>query len=326
MKRRSFFVLTATTLAAPFVHAQQAGRTYRVGLGFQVTSTVAKPLEQAFLDGLREHGLVIGRNLVVDVRYADGDAERLPAIVDQLIALKPEVLAGFETMARAMKARTSTIPIVLTNSSDPVGLGLIQSFRRPGGNVTGVSLQLEELPPKHVEIMREILPQLSRIGLLLDTSFAGSKATEENTRTAAQALGANVILYRFGNREELESAFARMVNDRPDALISSGGGVFVQFRKLIGENSQRLRIPYGGMGLASGGETDPALFAYGPGLLQAYRDAARYVDRILKGAKPADLPVEMPAKFNLMVNLQSARVLGIKVPQSVLARATRIIE
>jgi len=326
MDRRTFLVLAGGTLAWPPRALAQTGRMQRVGLGFQVSKAVAKPVEEAFLAGLHDHGYAIGRNLAIDVRYADGDAGRLPAIADELIALKPDVLAGFESMAQAMRAKTTTIPIVLTASSNPVGSGLAQSLGRPGGNITGISSQYEDLPPKIIEILREINPRLLRIGLMVDSTFSGSKGIEDSARTAARTVGATLISYRVANREEIEKAFAEMSKARPDALLLSGGGVLSNLFGMIIENCQRLRIPFPWVPGASNEAAAAALFLFGPNWVQGYRDAAKYVDRILRGAKPGDLPIEQPTRFEMVINLKTARALGLKIPQSVMLRADRVIE
>jgi ABC-type uncharacterized transport system substrate-binding protein len=319
VRRRQFLIGTGALFATPLARAQTS-KTYRVGLCFVVSEVVAKPLEQAFLSGLRDHGYVLGRNLVLDVRYGDGDPARLPTQVDELIALKPDVLAGFEAPARVMKAKTSAIPIVLTNSSDPVGIGLAQSLRRPGGNVTGISIVSEQMLLKNIGLMREVLPHFARFGLLLDTSFPSSKALEETARSAAGSYGAAVIPYYVSNQAELEKALAVMAKDRLDVLLAGGGGVLVNFAGAIAEHSLRQRLPLVGNAELGG------LLSYGPNLVQAYRDSARYVAEILKGAKPADLPIAQPTRFQFVVNLKTAKTLGIKVPQTVLLRADRVIE
>ncbi len=320
MDRRAFIALAGGLLACPPVSLAQSGKIHRVGLCFQITEEVAKPLVEAFVAGLRDHGHVVGRNLVLDVRYGDGGPTRLPALVDELIALKPDVLAGFEVPAKIMQAKTSTIPIVLTNSSDPVGIGLAQSLRRPGGNVTGISIVGEQVVPKNIELLREILPRLARVGLLLDTTYPASKAMEENSRRAAGSYGATIVPYYVTNRAELETALAAMSKDRLDALVGGGGGVIVNFAQSIIDNSLRLRIPTAGNAVLG------ALFSYGPSLTQAYRDSARHVDKILKGAKPGELPIEQPTRFEMVVNLKTAKALGLKIPLSVMLRADRVIE
>jgi putative ABC transport system substrate-binding protein len=323
VRRRQILIVAGALFIAPRPRAQD-GRTYRVGLLFHVSKASAKLLEEAFVGGLRDLGYIAGRNLFVDALYADGNLERLPALVDELIALRPDVLVGFETAARIMKAKTGTLPIVLTNSSDPVGSGLAQSLSRPGENVTGISSRWEELPPKHIEILHEILPRFSRFGMLLDTTFPRWRSIEDNARIAAQAVGANMVPYHLTNRSELESAFAKIEADRVDALGVSGGGVLFNLMHLVIENAQRLRIP---ISLAPGMPGDvSALFLYGPNVQQAYRDAAKYVDRILRGARPADLPIEQPSRFEMVANVKIARALGLKIPPSVLLRADRVIE
>lgn len=318
-RRRQFLLATGALLAAQLARAQTA-KTYRVGLCFQVTQAIAKPLEEAFVAGLRDHGHLVGRNLVLDVRYGDGSPARLPALVDELIALRPDVLAGFEASAKIMKSKTATIPIVLTNASDPVGIGLAQSLRRPGGNVTGISVVSEQMFSKSIELLREILPRLARVGLLLDTSWPGSKAAEESVRSAARSYGTIIVPYYVSNRAELEQVLAAMAKDRLDALVSGGGGVIINFAGPIAENSLRQRIPLAGDAAAG------ALFSYSPNLIQAYRDSARYVDAIFKGAKPGDLPIEQPTRFQFTVNLKTAKTLGLKVPQSFLVRADEVIQ
>ena len=320
MRRRNFIALGSGLLVCPRLALAQSGKTDRVGLCFQVTPEIAKPLMEAFVEGLRDHGHVVGQNLILDVRYGDGSPARLPALIDELIALRPDVLAGFEAPAKIMKAKTSTIPIVLTNSSDPVGIGLAQSLARPGGNVTGISTVWEQLLPKSIELLREILPLMTRVGLLLDTTSPGSKVAGENSRSAARTFGMTTVPYLVANQAELEKALATMAKDRLDALTGAGGGVLLNFSQLIAENALRLRIPYAGN--ASLG----ALFSFAPSLTQAYRDSARYVDKLLKGAKPGELPIEQPVRFELVVNLKTARTLGVTIPQSVMLRATRVIE
>ena len=324
MNRRKFIALAGSAFAFPSLTIAQTGRIYRVGMIQLSNRTISGSLTDAFVEALREQGFVVGRNLHFDHRYADGDTARVPVLVDELIALKPDVLAGFETTAQVMKAKTSTIPIVLTSSSDPVGLGLAQSLARPGGNVTGVSAQWEQFPRKHIEIMREILPRLSRLGLIIDTTSLGAKAGEAVARSAARAVGVTIMPYHVANRADFDKAFAEMEKNRPDALIVAGASpVTFRLRQVVFDNTIRLRIPYASNETVGGTQ---ALFVYGPNFHQAFRDAARYAARILKGAKPADLPIEQPTKFEMVINLKTARAIGVTVPQAVLLRADRVIE
>ncbi len=303
----------------------QAGRTYRVASAWMATEAAVRPYEQVFLAALREHGYAVGRNLVYESRYADGQPARLPALVDELIALKPDVLAGIEQVAGVMKGKTSTIPIVLTNASDPIAAGLVQSLARPGGNITGTSTLYEQLGPKHMELMREILPRAKSVAQLLDTNVPSWKAAEANARRAAKKLGLSYFHYYVTSRAEVEQAFVEMAKNRPDALVGgAGSGMLFGLRKVTIENTARLRIAdistvasYADLG---------GLMSYGPSLEEAFRLAATYVDRILKGARPADLPVQQPTRFEMVINLKTAKALGVKIPQSILLRADRVIE
>jgi ABC-type uncharacterized transport system substrate-binding protein len=187
------------------------------------TEATVRLLEQAFLAVLAERGYVMGRNLLYESRYANGEPTRLPAMVGELIAFRPDVLAGIEQVVRVMMSKTSTVPIVITNASDPVAAGLVNILSKPGGNVTGVSFQYDELGPKLIELMREILPRLSRVGHILDSTIPGSKVEETNARQAAQKLGIVYVPYYVASRAEVETAFAEMQKDRLDALVQNGG-------------------------------------------------------------------------------------------------------
>ena len=325
-RRATLLALLALGAAsrAPDVLAQ-AGRTYRVASIWMATEATVRPFEQVFLDALRKHGYVVGRDFVYESRYADGNAARLPGLIDELVALKPDVLAGIEQVARVMKDKTATIPIVLTNSSDPVAIGLVQSLARPGGNVTGASFLYEQLGPKHMELLREIFPRLAKVGQLHDTNVPSSKAAQENAREAARKLGLAYVPYHVASRADVERAFAAMAKDRPDALVpSAGSGMLFGLRPMVVENALRLRIAYTG-GTAPHAEAG-GLFSYGANLEEGFRLAASYVDRILKGAKPADMPVQQPTRFEMVINLKTAKALGVKIPHSVLFRADRVIE
>jgi len=327
MQRREFITLIGGAAAGwPLAaRAQQAARTYRVASAWVATEATVRSLEQAFLAVLAERGYVVGRNLVYESRYANGDPARLLALVDELIAFKPDVLAGIESVVRVMMSKTSTVPIVMTNASDPVAAGLVKSLSKPGGNVTGVSFQYDELGPKLIELTREILPSLSRVGHILDSTIPGSRVEEANARQAAQKLGIAYVPYYVANRAEFETAFAGMQNDRLDALVQSGGsGMMFGLRQLQIGNALRLRVPLS-TGLASYAEMG-ALISFGPNLIDGFRLAATYVDQILKGAKPGDLPVEQPSRFGLVINLNTAKALGLTIPQAVLIRADRVIE
>jgi len=327
MQRRGFItVLAGVVMGWPLgVRGQLAARIHRVASAWVATEATVRPLEQAFLAVLTERGYVVGRNLLYESRYANGEPTRLPALVDELIAFRPDVLAGIEQVVRVMMSKTSAVPIVMTNASDPVAAGLVNSLSKPGGNVTGVSFQYDELAPKLIELMREILPGLSRVGHMLDTNIPGSKVEEANARQAARKLGIVYFAYYVGSRAEVDTAFAEMQKDRLDALVQNGGsGMMFGLRQVQIDNALRLRIPLI-TGLASYAEMG-ALISFGPNLIDGFRLAATYVDQILKGAKPGDLPVEQPTRFGLVINLNTAKALGLAIPQSVLIRADRVIE
>ena len=322
--RRQFIaLLTGASVTWPLMaRAQPPRKIFRVGCVYIQNPAVFGPLHEAFISTLHSLGYVAGRNIVYDIRYAEGDYTRLPALIDELISLKPDVLAGYEPIARVMLSKTSTIPIVMINSSDPVAAGLVKSLSHPGGNVTGVSLQSAELGPKHLELLREILPSLARVGHLHDANVPTSKLAEQLTRQAAQNLGIAYVPFYATNRADVDRALAEMEERRPDALIVGGGsGLIFELQRGIIEKATRLGIPTSGPGRRVGG-----LIGYGPGLFDSSRLAATYVDRILKGAHPSDLPVEQPTKFELTINLKTAKALGITVPPTLLARADEVIE
>ena len=260
-----------------------------------------------------------------DTRYANGDSTRLPSFIDELIALKPDVLTGIEQVAKVMASKTSTIPIVMVSASDPVAGGLVKSLSQPGGNVTGVSQQFGELGPKRIELMREVIPGLARVGQLHDINVPASMLAESDARRATEKLGIAYVPYHVANRADLEQAFVEMEKNRPDALVAgAGSGLLYGLRQLIVDNTLRLRIP--SCWAASVHAKLGALMSYGPDLPEGNRLAATYVDRILKGARPSELPVEQPTKFELIINLKTAKSLGPNIPRTLLARADEVIE
>ena len=328
MRRREFIAgLASTPVAWPLgAHAQRSDKVFRVGSVYMAEPKIVGHWEQAFISALRELGYVAGQNFVYDVRYAAGDPTRLPALVDELILLNPDVLAAAEPTVPIMMSKTSTIPIVMFYSSDPVAAGLVQSLSHPGGNVTGVSMQWAEVGPKQIELLREIYPSLTRVGHLHDTQVPSTKMAEQLAREAALKLGIAYIPYYVTSRADLDRAFAQMEEQRPEALLfSAGSALLTQLRQTILDNTARLGIalslPGPGTGVPRGG-----LIGYGPDLVAGYRLAATYVDRILKGAKPSDLPVQQPTKFKLVINLKTAKALGLTIPPTLLARADEVFE
>jgi putative ABC transport system substrate-binding protein len=330
MKRREFIAVLASTAAAwPLgARAQRSDKVFRVGSVYISEPAVVRRVgfEQAFITALRGLGYVAGQNIDYDTRYAEGDLTRLPALVDELILLGPDVLlAVAEPIAGTMLSKTSSIPIVMTNSSDPIAAGLVKSLSHPGGNVTGVSMQWAELPPKQIELLREMLPKLARVGHLHDTKVPSTRMAEQLAREAALKLGIAYIPYYVASRSDLDRVFAEMEEQRPEALLfGAGSALLAGLMQTIIHNTERLGIALcvPDRNAARWG----APIGYGPALVDGYRLAAAYVDRILKGAKPSDLPIQQPTKFELAINLKTAKTLGLTISPLLLARADEVIE
>lgn len=326
-RRDTLFTLLALAAVVPFHGRAQGARRYRIAvLGFG-TDSAAEPYKQALRAGLQDFGYAIGRNLELHERFANGDASRLPALVDELIALKPDVLvAGSELPARAMKAKTAMLPIVVMTSSDLVTAGLVQSLARPGTNVTGLTIVTgASLLPKRLELLLETAPRISRLAHLLEDADAASRGTyEPAARTAAEAKGLKISAVFLRDREDAARAFAEIERLRPDGLIIGAGGLLGSIRREIALEARRLGLP-----AISGLSTfvdDGLLMSYGWSAVAAFRYGVKYIDRILKGARPAELPVEQAQTFEFVVNRKTAREIGITIPQSILLRADRVIE
>lgn len=325
MKRRNCITAAAAALVPPALVRAQASRTYRVCSAHTSAAATTRPFEEAFLDALRELGFERGRNLEYAVRNADGDPARLPGVVDEVLALKPDLLFCIEAVARVMRSKTTTLPIVLTFSTDPVAAGLAQSLARPGGNVTGMASLAEGLAIKMVELLAETLPKMKTLAVLLDPGVPSSVKVERPVHDAARAKGARVVTYWAQDRATLEQALLAMERERPDALLQpAGSGILFGERRLIADSTLRLRLPYAGpvAAAAEGG----SLLGYGANLHAMHRQAASHAARILNGANPAELPIEQPTRFELILNQKVAQAIGVKFPQSVLLRADRVIE
>ena len=314
---------TLGQFAAPIAaSAQQAGRVPRVG--FLSPGTAASAPNAAFRHGLRELGYVEGQNLTVEYRWGDGDAARLPALAAELVRLRVDVLVATSNPAiLAATQATRSIPIVFTASSDPVATGLVASLAHPGGNVTGLSLVTPELSGKRLQLLREALPQLSRVALLWDAGHVGMADRVRETETAARQLGVTLRVEWVQDPAGLDRAFAALAQARPDAFLTTVEPFTVRHRQRIVDFAAQHRLPamYEEREFVDAG----GLMAYGPSLAANYQRAATYVDKLLKGAKPADLPVEQPTRFELVINLKTAKALGLTIPQSVLLRAEEVI-
>lgn len=325
MRRRRFLLAGTAFIFASPVSGQSAGRTYRIAAVYLAASSTTKPYEEAFLGGLRELGFERGRNLAYDVRNCDGDPSRLAGAVDELIALKPDLLVGIEQVARVMRSRTTTVPIVLSQSNDPIAAGLAKTLARPGTNVTGMAALTEAMAVKQVEMLKELIPKLKNVAVFMDPNVPGAVDIERHVTQGANALGVKTSLHRTADRKGLAQAFTEIERNRPDAIVNpSGSGTLFGERHFIAENALRLRLPCAGLSAASA-EAGYVL-TYGASLQAMFRQAASHAARILKGANPADLPIEQPTQFELVVNLKTAKSIGIKVPQSMFLRANRVIE
>lgn len=329
MKRREFITLLGGTAAsAPFAaRAQQpAGRVYRVGYFAVVSRERSLHLMKAFEEGLRSRGYRVGENVVIEYRFADGEMGRLPALAADLVGLGVDVIvAGNNVNTVAVMKATATIPIVMASGADPVGAGLVASLARPGGNVTGFAQDTgDEQHIKRLEVAKDALPNLSRVGILWNPDFAPNLERLKSIRTAAPALGLTLVPAEARGPAALERAFATIVAGRAQALAVLSDGVLFNSRGQIGAMAVRDRLPT----IAAAREYAAAglFLTYGIDLRDAFRGSAVFVDKILKGAKPGELPVEQPTKFELVINLKTAKALGIIVPPTLLARADEVIE
>jgi putative tryptophan/tyrosine transport system substrate-binding protein len=336
MRRREFMSLLCGAAAAPTIlwplaaRAQQTGKVYRVGLVF-TTSPVSEmvgadpihPLARSFVYGLRTLGYLQGQNLVLEHRSAEGKFERFPEIMRELVAAKVDVIVTVANpMTQAAKQVTGTVPIVMAYSVSPAELGLVQGLNRPGGNVTGLTMNVgSEIPGKQLQVLKELLPTMSRV------AFLHSKEQEaegvQNGEAAAEKLGIKLLPAEH-TPTDYSGAFAFITREHPDALVVGASAVNVANRQLIVEFAAQRRLPamYATREFVNIG----GLVSYGVDFHELFRRAAEYVDKILRGAKPADLPVEQPAKFALVINLKTAKSLGLDVPDKMLAIADEVME
>ncbi|MBI3376402.1 MAG: ABC transporter substrate-binding protein [Betaproteobacteria bacterium] len=326
MNRRDILRIGGGLLAWPGLADAQPGRRYRVAWLVMGDEARAKHSVDAFVAGLRDHGYVAGKNLEWHIRFADGDASRVAGLADELIALKPDVLIGVEEVAGTMKAKTATIPIVLPASSDPVAAGLVQSLARPNTNVTGLAYQWDELFVKHTEMLIEIVPRMTLLAYLADGTFPPpvQERFERLADATASAKNVSIVTFPVRNADDVRQALAEVKARRAQGLVVWTTGTMITLFGEIVSGVNRLRLPTisGAAAFADGG----GLLSHGPNFFASFRYAAKFVDRILKGAKPAELPVEQYGKFELVLNLRTARELGLKIPQSILVRADRVIE
>jgi len=312
-------------LAAPLASdAQPPAKVVRIGV-LTVGLARATPPVEVFLQGLRGHGYVEGQNMVLEFRFADGRIDRLPALASELVRLQVDVIvtAG-NAAALAAKHATQTIPIVMAVAADPVKAGVVASLARPGGNVTGLTQMDPELSAKRLDLLKEAVPRIALVAVMWNPSNPASVDLLRETEAAARSLGVQVQAIEVRNPSELDGAFKTVANVRPSALVTIGDGMLWSVRTRIVDFAMKSRLP----GIFPDREFAEVggLMSYGPNPADSIRRAALLVDKILKGAKPADLPVEQPTKFDLVLNLKTAKALGLTIPQSVLIQATEVIQ
>lgn len=327
MKRRTFLAGAGTFLAAPLAaRAQRAAKISRVGVLQIGSAELSGHFFEAFKQAMRERGYTEGRNVVFEHRFGEGRIERVREAAAELVRIKVDVIVvATDPGIAAVRQQTQTIPIVMANSTDPVGTGFVASLARPGGNVTGNSSMSPELSGKLLELLKEAVPGLSRVAILWNPEVRGAVLDYQATERAARALRLQLQSVEATRAEDLERGFSAMTAARAEALIVPipNPVVFLNRGRIVSfAQRNRLAAIYGAREFADEG----GFMAYGVNLAEQWRRAAAYVDRILKGAKPGDLPVELPAKLDLVVNLKAAKQLGLTIPQSLLQRADHVIQ
>jgi putative ABC transport system substrate-binding protein len=324
--RREFLVALGGAIVCPVAARAQQKAMPMIGFLHGLSADRSTAVLTAFREGLREGGYVEGQNVVIEYRWADGTYDQLPALAADLVARKADVImtGGGTPSAVAAKQATSTIPIVFTSVSDPVGLGLIANWARPGGNVTGISAISRELLPKRLELLSELVSKARIIALLVNPNFPNWEQQIKDAQQAANTKGAQLHTVKASTESELDAAFTAVSGLHADALVVATDPFFYDQRQKLAALASRHGIPaiYELDGYVAAG----GLISYGISLAGVYRQAAAYVARVLAGAKPADLPVEQPTRFQLVINLKVAKALGLTVPQSILGRADEVIE
>jgi putative tryptophan/tyrosine transport system substrate-binding protein len=321
MKRKNVVCLLTVALLATvsLAEAQQPKKVPRIGF-----LSAAPSIDTAFLEGLRDLGYVDGKNIVVELRSAQGKLDRLPELAAELVSLKMDIIVTQGTpAAQAVTKLTSTIPIVMATSGDPVGAGLVASLARPGGNVTGLSLLNDAVVPKQVELLKEAVPTISSLAWMASPAILPEMMRFKELQTVGPSLGVMVQLVEIRGPESFENAFAAAVRDRVHAAMIPPNSSYIPYRQQIVSLAAKHRLPvaYGFRDFPEAG----GFMSYGVNVADLFRRAATYVDKILKGTKPADLPVEQPMKFELVINLKTANQIGLTIPPNVLARADKVI-
>ncbi len=329
MKRRTVgFIATFALgiLLAPLTaNAQLAGKVPRIGYLSPTSAAGAMDLRDPFREGLRELGYVDGKNIVIEYRWAEGKYDRLSNLAAELVGLKVDLVVAISTpAAQAAKRATKTIPIVMVGIADPIAIGLVASLARPSENITGLTFISPELTGKRLELLKEVVPRVTRVAVLANPAHPGSAPQVREAQVAAKALGVKLQLLKVRDPKDFDSAFSAMTRERAGALIVLSDAMFRAEGRRIADLAAKHRLPaihyvkeYAEVG---------GLMAYGASIPDQFRRAATFVDKILKGAKPADLPVEQPTRFELVINLKTAKALGLPIPQSLLVRADQVIQ
>ncbi len=325
--RREFIgTLAGGIVVAPFAaEAQQAGKVYRIGYLDQGSAARSRPYFEAFRQGLRDLGWVEGQNIAIEGRFAEGKTDQLPTLAAELVRLKVDLIVTSNTPAAlAAKQATTTIPIVIGLAADPVGSGIVAGLARPGGNITGWTHLGLELRAKYLDLLKEAVPQARRFGVLWNPANQVHRPSLKIIEAAAQRLNVELHLVGVQDPKEFESTFSALVGKRVEALVVFPDGMFLAQIPLIIALAARSRLPamYGFREYAEAG----GLMAYGANLFDMHRRGASFVNKILKGAKPGDLPVEQPTTFELIINLKTAKALGLTIPPSMLGRADEVIQ
>jgi len=330
MKRREFLSLLGGAAALPLApqdtaRAQQAPGVRRIGFLGNSTAALEANLIGPFRDQLHALGYQEGRNIRIEFRWAEGQYERFPKLIAELLAAKVEVIVTAGTPATlAVTRATTTVPLVMVAVGDPVGTGIVASLARPGGNITGLSSIAPDLEGKRLEMLRELMPKLAHVAVFWNPLNAFHAASMKQASTAARTLQIKLLPVAVSKTEDLDGAFNAILKERPEALLILADRVFLHDRVPIMEFATRNRLPsvnaYHELVEAGG------LMSFGPSYEDMHKRAAIYVDKILKGTKPSDLPVELPSKFNLIVSVKAAKAIGLKIPESFLLRADQVIE
>jgi putative ABC transport system substrate-binding protein len=327
VKRRIFAMALCTVLFALCVstHAQQPTKIPRIGLLFTATPSAAAARIEAFRQGLRELGYVEGKNILIEQRYAEGQLNHMNELAAELVRLKVDVIVTIGPAAtRPAKEATHAIPIVMGVDDDPVGNGFVASLARPGGNITGLASLAPEIGGKQLELLKEIVPRLSRVAVLGTSTQPGNAQSLREAEVAAGALAVKLQYLDVLSPKDIEPVFRTASNGRAEAVLVLRASIFFSHRKQIVDLAAKRQLP--AMYYTTEYVEEGGLMTYGVSITDLFRRAATYVDKILKGAKPAELPIEQPTKFELVVNLKTAKRIGLTIPPNVLARADKVIK